>query len=113
MAITLTITTNVAIKLLRDDIVENLGWKGVDAIIDYYEDQGEELEFDQAVFSEWTRYDSAEEACRDKHIEVDRNDFEGEPLDDEDYEAACCKELQRKTVVLEMLDGSVIVNDEF
>ena len=113
MAIKLELTPNRAMEILRDDIVENLGYDGVKAVINYYEELGEDVDYDISLFWCFHRYDNAAEACKDLSIEVDKEDFDGEPLDDDDYEEACLDELRdNKPVVIVFDDGSVLVQDE-
>lgn len=111
MAIVVELDTNMAMNLVRSDLVKSLGWDGIDAIIDFYSQQDKNVEFDNALFWEWSRYDSAKEACEDKKIEVDNEDFDGEPLDEEELERACYDELTRYHKVIELDNGSYLVQD--
>ena len=113
MAIKLELTPNRAMEILRDDIVENLGYDGVKAVINYYEELGEDIDYDISLFWCFHRYDNATEACKDlSGIEVDREDFTGEPLDDDDYEEACLDELKSSMpVVIVLDDDSILVQD--
>lgn len=111
MAIVIELDTNMAMKLVREDLVKSLGWDGIDAIIDFYNEQDENVEFDNALFWEWSRYDSAKEACEDKSIEVDKEDYYGELLDEDGLEEACYNELIRYHKVIELENGSYLVQD--
>ena len=58
MNIILKLDANQIYDMLRDDIAENLGIAGVYAIVDELENaygEDESIEFDQALFAEWTR----------------------------------------------------------
>lgn len=110
MAIKLELTPNRAMEILRDDIVENLGYDGIKAVINYYEELGEDVDYDISLFWCFHRYDNATEACKDLSIEVDKEDFDGEPLDDDDYEEACLDELKgNRSVVIVLDDDSILV----
>lgn len=112
MAIKLDLTPNRAMEILRDDIVENLGYDGVKAVINYYEELGEDVDYDISLFWCFHRYDNAVEACKDLSIEVDKEDFDGEPLDEEAYEEACLDELRASMAVVIVLDDdSILVQD--
>lgn len=111
MAIMIKLTTSLAMDQVRSDLTKNLGWDGVEAIIDFYNEQDEDVEFDNSLFWEWTRYDSAKDACSDLKIEVDNEDFDGEPLEEEEFEKACYDELTRYHKVIELDNGSYLVQD--
>lgn len=113
MAIKIELNTNLAMQFVREDLVENLGWDGLDVLIDFYNEEEDDIEFDNALFWVWHRYDSARAACEDRGIEVDKEDFDGEPLDDDEIEDNCLRELERNTKVFVLDDGSVVVNTEF
>jgi hypothetical protein len=98
--------------MLRDDIAENLGIAGVYAIVDELENaygEDETIEFDQALFSEWYRYDNAIEACHDLSLFVDILQEEG--ADSSDVEDECLAELQRNYNIIMLDDHSVIVQN--
>lgn len=112
MAIKLELTADMAMNILRDDIVRNLGYDGIKAVINYYENLGEDVDYDISLFWCFQRYDNAAEACEDLSIEVDKEDFDGEPLDEEDFEEACLNELRyNKPVVIILDDDSILVQD--
>lgn len=111
MAIKIEVNTSMAFDyLLRDDIVKNLGWEGIEAIIEHYNELCGDVEYDPSLFWEWCRYDSAKEACEDLGIEVDKEDFDGEPYDEKAYEEECRKELEYTHSVIELSD-SILVRD--
>lgn len=98
--------------MLRDDIAENLGIAGVYAIVDELENaygEDETIEFDQALFSEWYRYDNAIEACKDLDLDVDI--LHEEDADSADVEDECLDELEHNYNIIKMPDHSVIVQN--
>ena len=112
MDIILKLDTNQIFDMLRDDIAKNLCFDGVDAIIEELENMygsDEKIEFDQALFADWYRYDDAIEACKDLDLEVDI--FYEEDADYDDIEEACFEELQRNYNIIMMPDHSVIVQN--
>lgn len=60
------VTTNLAMKTLRKDIVEHLEEDGVAAILAHYNREelstGEPVMFDESLFNTWTRYADLEDA---------------------------------------------------
>ena len=113
MAIKIEVTTSLAMQFVREDLIKNLGWDGLDVLIDYYNEEEEDIEFDNALFWVWHRYNSAKEACEDLGIEIDNEGFDGEPISEEELEETCLDELERNTKVFVLDDGSVVVNKEF
>lgn len=112
MDIILKLDASQIYDMLRDDIAENLGFAGVDAIIEELENmygEDESIEFDQAIFAEWYRYDNAVEACHDLSLFVDILQEEG--ADSADVEDECLAELQRNYNVIVLDDHSVIVQN--
>lgn len=108
-------------NLLRDDIRENLGRDGIEALIEWYDACGEETEFDQSLFWVWSRYSSATEAVTDINssvVEEIVNDIEdeledGEEVDEDDVEAECNEWLSERTDVITLDNGDVLVYNEF
>jgi hypothetical protein len=120
MAIKLELDTWLAEKILRADILQNLSYDGVSAIIDFYDDMGEDIDFDQSLFWCFHRYESALAAVMDHDSsEVDAivRDIKEENPDEEvsqdDVEYECKHWLMEHTTCIPMNDGSVIINTEF
>lgn len=120
MAITLTLDTHLAYKVVRKDIVENLGYDGIERIIEWYDDLGNDIEFDQSLFWCWHRYSNAIEAVTDhdssafeeltEHLK-DTLD-EGEHLTEEMVEDACAEWLENNCTIITLRSGEVIVNTD-
>lgn len=111
------VTTYIAEKILRDDILANLGHDGVEAVIDWYDSINEKTEFDQSLFWCWHRYSSAIEAVNDFDSSVVTdivNDLkEDEHVDEDDIEMECKNWLVERTSVVELSCGDILVNTEF
>lgn len=58
------VTTDIAIEHLRSDIVEALGYDGIDAIINYYDNQDPNMIFDPSIFADFDKYDDLEAAIK-------------------------------------------------
>ena len=104
MDITIKLDSEQIFNMLRDDIAENLGRDGVNAIIEEVENMFgyyEPVEFDQSIFAEWHRYNNAIEACKELKLDVDAADDEDE----------CFDELEHNYNVIKMSDHSVIVQN--
>ena len=75
------VTTDIAIKHLRSDIVEALGYNGVDAIINHYDSQDPNMEFDPSIFADFDKYEDLEAAIEkiypDAHREI-LDEYNGE-----------------------------------
>lgn len=72
------VTTDIAIERLRSDIVDALGYDGIDAIINYYDNQDPNMIFDPSIFADFDKYDDLEAAIKkiypDAHREIlDKN----------------------------------------
>lgn len=120
MAIRLELDTYLAEKILRSDILQNLSYDGVSAVIDYYDSMGEDIEFDQSLFWNFHRYDSALAAVMDhdpSEVEAIIRDIKldnpGVKVTQDDVEFECKHWLTENTTCIPMDDGSVIVNTEF
>jgi hypothetical protein len=99
-------------NMLRDDLAENLGRDGVDAIVYELENMFgyyKPVEFDQYLFAEWHRYDNAVVACKDLDLDVDI--LHEEDADSADVEDECLDELEHNYNVIKMPDHSVIVQN--
>jgi hypothetical protein len=117
-------TPYILSTILRDDIVQNLGMDGIEAVLDWY-DGIEEYKFDQSLFWVWNRYSNAVDALNDfdsdavdkitaELAEVD----EDEPdkvveVDDDELNEKCLEKLQDMTSVITMRNDEVIVYTEF
>lgn len=120
MAIKLELDTYLAEKILRGDILQNLSYDGVSAVIDFYDSMGEDIAFDQSLFWCFYRYESALAAVMDHNpneVEAIVRDIKEENPDEEvsqdDVEFECKHWLTENTTCIPMDDGSVIVNTEF
>lgn len=115
------VTTYIAEKILRDDILANLGHDGVEAVIDWYDSINEKTEFDQSLFWCWHRYSSAIEAVNDFDSSVVTdivNDLkeeleEGEHVDEDDVDSECKDWLVEHTRVIVLDCGDILVDTEF
>ena len=118
MAITLTLDTYLAEKILRSDIVQNLGYEGIERVIEWYEDLGNDVEFDQSLFWVWSRYDNAIAAVMDFDSDavaeiVDELKEDGEEVDEDAVDEKCIEWLEERTSIIPLPNGEVIVNTEF
>lgn len=115
------VTTYVAEKILRSDIVSNLSHDGIEAVIEWYDSMDEETRFDQSLFWVWHRYSSAVEAvtdCDSSVITTIINDLkegleEGEHVDEDDVEMECKNWLVEHTSVIELSCGDILISTEF
>ena len=117
-------TPYILSHILRDDIVQNLGMDGIEAVLDWY-DGIEEYEFDQSLFWVWTRYSNAVDALNDfdsnavleiadELAEVDEDDPDKVvDVDDDEMNEKCLEKLQDMTSVIPMRNGEVIVCNEY
>ena len=78
------VTSEMAYKMIRKDILDHLGYDGVDAILSHYNEENPEMIFDENLFSTWTKYSDALKACEYKNISY--NDIEEELKDGFIYE---------------------------
>lgn len=118
--IKLELTPYLAVKILRSDIVEGLQHDGIAAVIEYYDNIGEDIDFDQSLFWCFHRYESALAAVMDhdpSEVETIVRDIKEENPDEEvsqdDVEFECKHWLTENTICIPMNDGSVIINTEF
>lgn len=118
--IKLELTPYLAVKILRSDIVEGLQYDGIAAVIEYYDNIGEDIDFDQSLFWCFHRYESALAAVMDhdpSEVETIVRDIKEENPDEEvsqdDVEFECKHWLTENTICIPMNDGSVIINTEF
>lgn len=118
MAIKIELDTYLASKILRDDIVENLGYEGIDTIIDWHDEMGDEIDFDQSLFWCWSRYDNAIEALKDidhnafdevyEDFKADLDDPSEEP-DEHDLAFECAQKLSDEATILVLSCGEILV----
>ena len=120
MAITLELDVYLAEKILRSDILQNLSYDGVEKIIEYYDELGEDISFDQSLFWDFHRYENAIEAVGDyddsiisEIIDELKEDDPDKKLSEDDIEEKCLEYLENNTTCFKMDDGTVIVNTEF
>ena len=118
MAITLTLDTYLAEKILRRDIVENLGVDGIERVIEYYEDCGSDIEFDQSLFWVWSRYENAIAAVMDFDSDavaemVNELKEDDEEVNEDAVDEKCIEWLEERTSIIPLPNGEVIVNSEF
>lgn len=120
MAIKLELDLYLAEKLLRPDILRNLSFDGMEAVIEHYNNIGEDIDFDQSLFWCFHRYESPTMAAMDHDESVVYgivNEFEeenpDEPLDRDYVNEKCLEWLNENTICIKMKDGSVVINTEF
>lgn len=118
MAIKIELDTHLAVKILRDDIVNNLGYEGIDAIIEWYDEIGGDIAFDPSLFWCWSRYSDAAAALKDidraafdevyEDFKADMDDPNEEP-DEDDLTAECSQVLSDEATVLTLSCGDILV----
>lgn len=118
MAIKIELDTYLAAKILRDDIVENLGHEGIEAVIEHYDSLGEDIDFDQSLFWCWTRYSDAIEALKDinasaydevyEDFKADMDNKDEEP-DEDDLAYECVQKLSDEAIILILSRGDILV----
>lgn len=118
--IKLEVTPYIAVKILRSDIVENLQYDGIAAIIEHYDSIGEDFDFDQSLFWSFHRYESARAALEDydsnvvKEIINDLKDEDSdEPVDEDEIEEKCEEWLNDYTICLRVDNDEVVIYTEF
>lgn len=103
-----TLSTDEAIKLLKNDNNAGWSWSGATALIEYLEDLEDSLEqpmeFDRvSIRCEYFEYSSALEAAQDYGFTSPENED-----DDNEIESAALAYLQDRTAVIKF-DGGVII----
>ena len=101
------ISTDEAIKLLKEDDNADWSWSGAEALVEYLEDLEDSLdksiEFDRvAIQCEYSEYSSALEAA--EHYGFIPEDDE----DEDDVESSAITYLEDRTTVIKF-DGGVII----
>ena len=103
------ISTDEAIKLLKEDDNVDWSWSGAEALVEYLEDLedslGESIAFDRvAIRCEYSEYSSALEAA--EHYGFIPEDDEDE--DEDDIESSAITYLEDRTTVIKF-EGGVII----
>ena len=101
------ISTDEAIKLLKEDDNADWSWSGAEALVEYLEDLedslGESIAFDRvAIRCEYSEYSSALEAA--EHYDFIPEDDE----DEDDVESSAITYLEDRTTVIKF-EGGVII----
>ena len=101
------ISTNEAIKLLKEDDNTDWSWSGAEALVEYLEDLedslGESIAFDRiAIRCEYSEYSSALEAAEHYGFIPEDDEDEG------DVESSAITYLEDRTTVIKF-DGGVII----
>ncbi|BBG57728.1 hypothetical protein MaMVDC_145 [uncultured phage] len=101
------ISTDEAIKLLKEDGNANWSWSGAEALVGYLEDLedslNESIQFDRVAFRcEYSEYSSALEAAQDYGFIPEDDE------DEDDVESFAIAYLEDKTTVIEF-EGGVII----
>lgn len=101
------ISTDEAIKLLKEDDNADWSWSGAEALVEYLEDLedslGESIAFDRvAIRCDYSEYSSALEAA--EHYGFIPEDDE----DEDDVESSAITYLEDRTTVIKF-DGGVII----
>lgn len=102
------LSTDEAIKLLKDDDSASWTWDGAKALIGYLEDLentiGKPIEFDRVAFRcEYSEYNSVLEAAKDYGFTPENEDD-----DEEEIEASALAYLEDRTTVIKF-EGGVII----
>lgn len=101
------ISTDEAIKLLKEDDNVDWSWSGAEALVEYLEDLedslGESIAFDRvAIRCEYSEYSSALEAAQDYGFIPEDDE------DEDDVESSAIAYLEDKTTVIKF-EGGVII----
>jgi hypothetical protein len=97
------ISTDEAIKLLKEDDNADWSWSGAEALVDLEDSLDESIEFDRvAIRCEYSEYSSALEAA--EHYGFIPEDDE----DEDDVESSAITYLEDKTTVIKF-EGGVII----
>lgn len=115
-------------NMLRSDVSEHLGWEGIDALMEYYQNQeemnGEKIEYDPALFWSWTKFTVIKEAAKQygidyeeisKQVEEDHDPDFWEQMDDssreEAIDEAIVEELEESHGVILLDSGAILVEE--
>lgn len=101
------ISTDEAIKLLKEDDNVDWSWSGAEALVEYLEDLedslNESIQFDRvAIRCEYSEYSSALEAAQDYGFIPEDDE------DEDDVESSAIAYLEDKTTVIKF-EGGVII----
>jgi hypothetical protein len=106
------ISTDEAIKLLKEDDNADWSWSGAEALVGYLEDLEDSLDesiaFDRvAIRCEYSEYSSALEAAQDYGFILE-DDEDDENDEDDDVESSAITYLEERTTVIKF-EGGVII----
>ena len=106
------LSTDEAIKLLKEDDNTDWSWDGAKALIGYLEDLensiGKPIEFDKVAFRcDYSEYSSALEAAQDYGFTPPEDEDEDDD-DDDEIEAAALAYLEDRTTVIKFDTGVII-----
>ena len=122
------ITSENVKNMLRSDVFEHLGWEGIDALMEYYENQeemnGEKIEYDPSLFWCWTKYTDMREAAKENGVEYEEVAKRVEEDHDPDYwkqmsdssreeaiDEAIVEELEESHGVILLESGAILIED--
>jgi hypothetical protein len=88
------VTTEMVMSILRSDLKRYLGYEGVDAILDAYNDYIPDAEYDESLFYNWEVYEDENEAVYDNFTDEEIIKFIEE--NPEWYEEECHMEMLRE-----------------
>ena len=114
--------------MLRSDVFEHLGWEGIEALMEYYQNQeemnGEKIKYDPALFWSWTKFTVIKEAAKQygidyeeisKQVEEDFDPDFWEQMDDssreEAIDEAIVEELEESHSVIFLDSDAILVED--
>ena len=113
-----TVDAEDVYNMLRSDLRDNLGYCGIEAVLEYYEqlecDTGAPIEFDESLFYSWetgnTAVDILEEYNSDILEEIKEGLEEYEDAEEyaEELERACREEIEMRGTLLEMRGGGYL-----
>ena len=109
------LSTDEAIKLLKEDDGADWSWDGAKALIEYLEElesEGKPIEFDRvALRCEYSEYSSALEAAQDYGFtppENEDDDDDNDEDDEDEKESAALAYLEDRTTVIQFNNGVII-----
>lgn len=122
------ITSENVKNMLRSDVFEHLGWEGVDALMEYYQNQeemnGEKIEYDPSLFWCWTKYTDMRVAAKEKgvdyeevakRVEEDHDtgywNYMSDSSREEAIDEAIVEELEESHGVILLESGAILIAD--